>query len=788
MGMNSGRHGIAPVLRFAAALLLVGSAGIACAKADADPAKSVSGATAAMPSGADQQARRVRRLSALAALWGEVRYFHPYLATRDVDWDRALVEAIPRVEAASDSTQYRAAVGRMLDVLGDPATRVLAPVASVSKSAQTDLGDPALAVSEHDGVVRIDFARLAEIAERGGSTAGMQAALAPAMEAMGGATLVVLDARAHRPEEEVNFSIWMINGLLSGQSNAALQPGSLRYRRYNGYVSQTGSHSSGGYSAGMITDNPVPLPAMGSAPLPPMVVLVNADSALPGEVLVGLQATGRAIVIAEGSADFGASPESIDLGEGLRAQVRTTELIAPDGRVGFHADMSTDAAGSERAVAAAMTRLKAASAPGNKAAPPPPAQQLGDADRPYAQMQYPSREYRLLALFRAWNVIDKFFPYRDLIGPGWDSLLARYIPKLEAAGNAVEYQLALRQLAAELHDSHAALGGTTLSAEWLGRYLPPAIPIYLEGQTVIAKVFDEARGLRVGDVIVSVDGKPISQLRARMASYTSGSTEQALMRDVHRSLLRGQKDSALVLGVRGVDGRMREASLTRSVYANDPRLYDFEGRSRPTPVYGLLKKGLGYVDLARLEAAQVDAMFEAIKGTPATIFDMRGYPNGTAWPIAPRLTTRKNPVASLFRSPFPEGLSRADSDLRDAVQLTNQRLPDADGAPYLGKVVMLVNEWTQSQAESTAMFFEAATDVTFIGTPTAGADGDVTEMVLPGAISFQFSGHDVRHADGRQLQRLGIQPHVLVAPTIGGLVRGEDEVLAKAVEFLLLAR
>jgi C-terminal processing protease CtpA/Prc len=47
-----------------------------------------------------------------------------------------------------------------------------------------------------------------------------------------------------------------------------------------------------------------------------------------------------------------------------------------------------------------------------------------------------------------------------------------------------------------------------------------------------------------------------------------------------------------------------------------------------------------------------------------------------------------------------------------------------------------------------------------------------------------FTGHDVRHADGRQLQRVGLQPHVLVAPTIAGLRSGRDEVLERALEFL----
>ena len=60
----------------------------------------------------------------------------------------------------------------------------------------------------------------------------------------------------------------------------------------------------------------------------------------------------------------------------------------------------------------------------------------------------------------------------------------------------------------------------------------------------------------------------------------------------------------------------------------------------------------------------------------------------------------------------------------------------------------------------------------------------MTSVVLPGGISAWFSGHDVRHADGRQLQRVGLVPDILVRPTIAGIRAGRDEVLERAVRYL----
>src|SRR5215510_354675 len=67
---------------------------------------------------------RLARLSELARIWGAVKYFHPYLVYRNIDWDKALIDTIPKVNAAKTREEYRAAISQMLSVLNDQATRV----------------------------------------------------------------------------------------------------------------------------------------------------------------------------------------------------------------------------------------------------------------------------------------------------------------------------------------------------------------------------------------------------------------------------------------------------------------------------------------------------------------------------------------------------------------------------------------------------------------------------------------------------------------------------------------
>src|SRR5262249_28106168 len=150
---------------------------------------------------------------------------------------------------------------------------------------------------------------------------------------------------------------------------------------------------------------------------------------------------------------------------------------------------------------------------------------------------------------------------------------------------------------------------------------------------------------------------------------------------------------------------------------------------------------------------------------------MRGYPKATGFVIGPRLIRGDKAVAAAqFRRPFRQA-SRVliDENANQVDHAFTQGFSPSNNPRYTCKVVVLINEQAISQAEHTCLIFSAATDVTFIGTPTNGTDGDVTDFVLPGDLSIAFTGHDVRHGDGRQLQRVGVQPHIAVAPTIAGV-------------------
>jgi C-terminal processing protease CtpA/Prc len=748
-------------------------------------------------------ATRIARLVALGKLWGTVKYFHPYLAYRKIDWDGALAAAIPKVNAAKSDQDYLAAINHLLSYLHDPntvaeiesATKATPPVDAVAAASMPNTAQDAAAkfMQNRDGVLVVQLLPLVHL-----GISNPQAFYGTVREfylASAKANAVVWDMRGDQETEpgETEYVNYLTGNFFAAAVGAVIDApvtlGATRFRVHSGYAPQSGG-SSGGYYSGITTAAPQTSQPTGGTKKP-LAVIINQFTPDFSDNLTGLQAANVAIVIQAGSMgkELGAGTYTMDLPGGVKARIRTSELVNPDGSIGFHADqvVSENSGGTtDAALAAALTAVKQPIVHAPSPAMGSTAAFQSYLDDPYVGMDFPDNEHRLLSLFRFWNVINYFFPYKHLLEGNWDDILTRYIPVFESNKDAIDYQRTVRELVTNIHDSHGFVSGTQKLDESLGTYFPPIAVRSVEGQSVIRTTTDAATaaGLKVGDIVLTIDGERVADRLARAEKLIPASTPQSLVRSAHIFFLTGAKDSKIALTVKGAAGRVRSVELVRNL-----SIGEYFGRyvrmQRPLPVFTVLPSGFGYIDLARLTLPEVDKAMDAIMKTPAVIFDMRGYPNGTAWSIAPRLTTRRNLVAALFRRPLREGIGLANPDYVAGSEFGfPQELPPPNGAPYLGKVVMLIDEDAISQAEHTCLFFETAAKVTFVGTPTAGANGDVTTMVLPGNIQVNFSGHDVRHADGRQLQRLGIQPDIKVAPTIRGVREGRDEVLDAAITFL----
>jgi C-terminal processing protease CtpA/Prc len=396
----------------------------------------------------------------------------------------------------------------------------------------------------------------------------------------------------------------------------------------------------------------------------------------------------------------------------------------------------------------------------------------------YAASAMPDAGLRLLALYRYWNMVDYYFPYRYAIGEDWQRVLPEFIPEFIAASTVQQYQLAVLRLAARIHDTHAAVSSPVLQHYW-GTYYAPVQVRFVEGQAVVTAYFNDAlgaaSGLQKGDVLLRVDGVPVADLVKAHQPLTPASNEPVQLRNIAQILLRGTTTKVAVVVRRG--GRELPVTLTRYP-ADQLNLAINSGTPDPkAPAWRLLPDNIGYLVLGTIHYDEVPAIMTAAKGTKGLIVDLRNYPaDFVVNSLVPYLLSKPTSYVkfSQLATTYP-GMFEAGPELT---------IPATPNSPYAGKVLILVNELTQSSAEFHAMALRAAPGATVLGSTTAGADGNVSAIVLPGNVTTRITGIGVYYPDGRETQRVGIVPDVEVKPTIKGIAEGRDEVLEKAVQLI----
>jgi C-terminal processing protease CtpA/Prc len=386
-------------------------------------------------------------------------------------------------------------------------------------------------------------------------------------------------------------------------------------------------------------------------------------------------------------------------------------------------------------------------------------------------MVAPDVSYRLLGLFRLWSVIDRFYPFKNLIGD-WEAVLREFIPRFETAEGADAYARAVLELAARIEDGHVDVTGPLAVWNVIGARMLPLEVRPVEGRFIVtakAKELPPGTDIAIGDEIVTVDGEPLVERVKRLWKYFPASTEEARRVRVVERALRGPNASIADLGVRGSNGKVRSVKIARvrvAHVANDG------------PAWRVLEHDIGYINMSRLPPGQAGAALDAMKDTKALIFDMRGYPQDVGYSIASRINRKHATAGALFIRPE---ISPSSSDQSNTRHTFEQRLESTGKPMYTAPTAMLIDDRTYSQAELTALWFQAASGTTFIGSNSAGEDGVVTATVLPGGIEVTFTGDEFRSVDGRRLQRIGIVPDVRVTPTIRGIRAGKDEVLDAAI-------
>jgi C-terminal processing protease CtpA/Prc len=278
-------------------------------------------------------------------------------------------------------------------------------------------------------------------------------------------------------------------------------------------------------------------------------------------------------------------------------------------------------------------------------------------------------------------------------------------------------------------------------------------------------------GLQVGDVIAEMDGVAVPAWIDRWRPYYAASNEPTRMRDMARAFTKGSC-GAMTFGV------SREGKAVTVTSARVPGVTP-QGLTHDVPgdAFRRLSDQVAYLKLSSVKAAEAARYVESAAGTAGLIIDARNYPaEFVVFALGSLLVDRDTPFA---RFTTGDPVNPGAFHLGESVTLS-------PGTPhYGGKVVILVDEVTQSSAEYTAMAFRASPRAVIIGSTTAGADGNVSAIPLPGGLRTMISGIGVFYPDKRPTQRVGIVPDVETHPTLLGIRAGRDEVLEEAIRRII---
>lgn len=393
----------------------------------------------------------------------------------------------------------------------------------------------------------------------------------------------------------------------------------------------------------------------------------------------------------------------------------------------------------------------------------------------YKELKEVKGEYSLLALFRIWNVIQYYYPYKYLINKNWDDVLSEYIHEFASVINTVEYKLLISRILAEVGDTHMNFFNNDEDIiNWMGNRTVPVDLDFVEDCFVVTGVYDKNYytkvPLKVGDAILKVDGKSVRDIIEDRKKYISASNNATLMSNISLKLLYTNKDKLQIEYLR--NNQIRSDSLETHYYKNVKNEFN---RTKGKPLFEYMNDDIGYIYLKAMFGGDIPDTIHS-KGL---IIDIRGYPNF-------EFHKEYLEFYYLYNKPTESVLfTYGNSTWPGLFTYEYTTIAGKDNENYYkGLVIILVNEMTVSHGEYMAMRYSCAPNSFILGSTTAGADGGVVKLALPGGVYAQVGIQGVYYPDGRETQRIGIVPDIWVEPTIKGIREGRDEVLEKAIEII----
>ena len=266
--------------------------------------------------------------------------------------------------------------------------------------------------------------------------------------------------------------------------------------------------------------------------------------------------------------------------------------------------------------------------------------------------------------------------------------------------------------------------------------------------------------------LYGIEGENTLKKVERLKNYSPASNDFSKLNVISQDLLRTNKRSLNITFVRN-----NKTSSSNVPCYPPSSLYTKKeiSSSDIKPTWRFLTSEIGYIFLGTIENRDVPKMMRELRPTSGIIIDLRCVPSDfVVFSLSQYIHIQKTAFAKF---------SKTNIQNPGEFTFTKPVYAPKIKHPYNGKIVILVNELTQDLAEYTAMSLGSTSTATIIGSTTSGANGNVSDVILPWGISTSFSGVGVYYPDGKETQRVGVTIDEIIRPSLSGFYLAETKLL-----------
>ena len=412
--------------------------------------------------------------------------------------------------------------------------------------------------------------------------------------------------------------------------------------------------------------------------------------------------------------------------------------------------------------------------------------------RPEVNSSSLTREQKIMGLMKIWVNVNNFYAYPENITMDWKNMLQDWIPEVEKTGNLEDYYSVLMEATVKLNDNHIRFRSPSLPISqwfWSTETPPKTIPAWfakVQDKVIVMQVDSAALPqwqLNIGDELLAIDGKTISEIEAYWRKRISAAQESGFLRNVweYAFAIRGTKDSIVTILVQGKYGK-KEIQLKKT--ENTQRIISIHPFGRK--LVEKLPGNIGYIQLYRTSSAEFDSALHYLKDTKGLIFDLRVSASESGGAGRTDFVNHLIKEPFKFRGPKKTYHFSDGGPVRARGDVFWNYFPDPGEniIRYFKPIVVIINSRQQSSGEGAMQVLQTAKRVSFVGSSTVGTNGGNNSIRLPDGGRFSFTMQQRLTPDGLPFHGIGIVPDVKIKPTIQGIRARKDEVLEKAIEVL----